>query len=93
MRATAWSLDEFAMSADFGAFTPPESATPERPAAEIEAEVQARLAASLQLLSPRTLLHLRSSEPAGFSITQGTPARSADSASRTAAHGPRPWTS
>ncbi len=45
MRATTWSLDEFAMSADFGAFTPPESATPERPAAEIEAEVQARLAA------------------------------------------------
>lgn len=43
MRATAWSLDEFAMADDFGAFTPPSSAaTPG--SADIEAEFQARLA-------------------------------------------------
>lgn len=46
MRATAWSLDEFAMAEDFGAFTPPEPAAPAAPSSEeLEAEFQQRLAA------------------------------------------------
>ncbi len=44
MRATAWSLDEFAMADGFGEFTPAETQIPTQSAGDLEADVQARLA-------------------------------------------------
>lgn len=44
MRATAWSLDEFAVADGFGEFTPAETRIPAPSAEELEADFQARLA-------------------------------------------------
>lgn len=44
MRATAWSLDEFAVADDFGDFTPAETRIPAQTPDDLEADFQARLA-------------------------------------------------
>lgn len=44
MRATVWSLDEFAVADGFGAFVPPEPPAPEPSIDEIEATFESRLA-------------------------------------------------
>lgn len=44
MRATAWSLDEFAMADGFGEFTPAETPIPTPSADDLAADIQARLA-------------------------------------------------
>jgi len=44
MRATAWSLDEFAVADGFGEFTPTEMRTPATSPDDMEADFQARLA-------------------------------------------------
>jgi len=44
MRATAWSLDEFAVADGFGEFTPAETRTPTQSPDDMEADFQARLA-------------------------------------------------
>jgi len=44
MRATAWSLDEFAATDGFGEFTPAETRMPAPSADDMEADLQARLA-------------------------------------------------
>jgi flagellar assembly protein FliH len=44
MRATAWSLDEFAVADGFGEFTPADTRSPAQSADDLEADFQARLA-------------------------------------------------
>jgi hypothetical protein len=44
MRATAWSLDEFAAADGFDEFTPAEMQSPAQSADDLEADFQARLA-------------------------------------------------
>ncbi|WP_309671620.1 FliH/SctL family protein [Gemmatimonas sp.] len=44
MRATAWSLDEFAVADGFGEFTPAETRVPAQTPSDLEADFQARLA-------------------------------------------------
>ncbi|WP_310572168.1 FliH/SctL family protein [Gemmatimonas sp.] len=44
MRATAWSLDEFAVADGFGEFTPAETRVPAQTPGDLEADFQARLA-------------------------------------------------
>jgi len=44
MRATTWSLDEFAVADDFGEFAPADSRMPTQSADALEADAQARLA-------------------------------------------------
>ena len=44
MRATAWSLDEFAVADGFGEFTPAETRIPAQSADDREADFEARLA-------------------------------------------------